>query len=161
MGGKSRIGALNEVGKQLTEFHEVNKLFIMNMLQTAKQKTIYMDITRWQYRNKIDYIIRKRKNFFLSVKTRPEVDCGIDDECLILTIRMKPKYNTKILIVSKYNLNDIPQELKEFRMLRDSTKQNCITRSKCAWTGRIETWDIIKEESIKTIPVAIKNENSC
>ena len=67
-----------------------------------------------QYRNKIDYAIGsvRWRSCILSVRIRSGMDCGTDNELLILNIRVKLKKNTKIIAVPKYKLNNILDEFK-------------------------------------------------
>ena len=62
-------------------------------LPTTQEKTLHTDITRWSYRNQIDYILcnQRWRSSIQSAKTRPGADCGSDHELLIAKFRLKLK----------------------------------------------------------------------
>ena len=66
-------------------------------LPTTQEKTLYMDSTRNQHRNQIDYILcsQRWRSSLQSAKTRLGADCGSDHELLIAKFRLKLKKGGK------------------------------------------------------------------
>ena len=62
-------------------------------LPTTQEKTLHMDITRWQHRNQTDYILcsQRWRSSTESAKTSPGADCGSDHGLLIAKFRLKLK----------------------------------------------------------------------
>ena len=79
-------------------------------LPNTQEKTLHMDITRWPYRNQIDYILcsQRWRSSIQSAKIRLGADCGSDHELLIAKLRLKLKEVGKTTRPSRYDLNQIP-----------------------------------------------------
>ncbi|XP_042316012.1 cytosolic phospholipase A2 delta-like [Sceloporus undulatus] len=98
---------------------------------------------------------RRWKSSILSAKIRSRADCGINHELPRSNIRAKLNKNTKSINFPKYHLKIIPIELK------DNVKNRFVGSSLIdqergeLW---IETWDIIREETKKTLSAAKKKE---
>ena len=60
---------------------------------TTQEKTLHVDTTDGQHRNRIDYILcsQRWRSSIQSAKTRLGADCGSDHELLIAKIRLKLK----------------------------------------------------------------------
>ena len=74
--------------------------------------TVHRDITRYQYRNQIDYILcsQRWRSSLQSVKTRCGADCGLDHELLIAKFRRKLKKLGKTPRQFRYDLNQVPYD---------------------------------------------------
>lgn len=95
--GKFGLGVTNKAD-QLVDFCEANNLFHHeHLLQTAKEMAVHMDITRWQYRNPVGYVIgsRRWRSWILPAKTRTGADCGSDHKLLKTNNRVKLKKSSK------------------------------------------------------------------
>ena len=71
-----------------------------------------MDLTKWSYRNQIDYILcsQRWRSSILSAKTRPGAECGSDHELLIAKFRLKLRKVGKTTRPFRYDLNQIPYD---------------------------------------------------
>ena len=81
-------------------------------LQTTKENTLHMDITRWSNRHQIDYILysQRWRGSIQSAKTTPGADCGSDHELFIVKFRRKLKKVGKPRRRFRYDLNQIPYD---------------------------------------------------
>ena len=108
--GMLGLGVQNEVGQRLTEFCQESALVIENTLFQQHKRRLYT----WtspdsQYWNQIDYTVccQRWRSSIQLVKTRPEADCGSDNELLIAKFRLKLKKVGKTTRLFRYNLNQI------------------------------------------------------
>ena len=108
--GMLGLGVQNKVGQRLTEFCQESALVIENTLFQQHKRRLYT----WtspdsQYWNQIDYIVccQRWKSSIQLVKTRPEADCGSDNEFLIAKFRLKLKKVGKTTRLFRYDLNQI------------------------------------------------------
>ena len=79
---------------------------------TTQEKTLHMDTTDGQHRNRIDYILcsQRWRSSIQSAKTRLGADCGSDPELLIIKFRLKLKKAGKTTRPFRYDLNQIPYD---------------------------------------------------
>ena len=96
---------------RLIEFCQENALVIANTLSQQHKRRLYT----WtspdgQHRNQIDYILcsQRWRSFIQSEKTRPEIECGLDQELLIAKFRLNLKSVAKITRPLRYDLSQIP-----------------------------------------------------
>ena len=121
--------------------------------------TVHRDITRYQYRNQIDYILcsQRWRSCIQSTKARLVADCSSDHELLIAQFRLKLKKVGKTTGPFRYDLNQIPYD--------------CTVEVRNRFKGldlidRVpdELWnevrDIVQETGIKTIPMEKKCKKS-
>ena len=123
-------------------------------LPTTKEKTLYMDITRWSS-PKSDYILcsQRWKSSIQSAKTRPGADCGSVHELLIAKFRLKLKKVGKTTTPFRYDLNQIPYDYT-VEMRNRFEGLDLINRMPDElW---MEVCDIVRETGIKTIPMEKK-----
>ncbi|XDA71171.1 hypothetical protein R6Z07M_001501 [Ovis aries] len=109
--GKFGLGVQNEAGQRLIDFCQQNTLVIANTLfQQHKRRLYTWTSPDGQHRNQIDYILcsQKWRSFIQSEKTRPEIECGLDQELLIAKFRLNLKSVAKITRPFRYDLNQIP-----------------------------------------------------
>ena len=83
-------------------------------LQTTKENTLHMDITRWSI-PKSDWLqynlcSQRWRSSIQSTKTRPGADCGSDHELFIVKFRRKLKKVGKPRRRFRYDLNQIPYD---------------------------------------------------
>ena len=113
--GKFGLGVQNEEGQRLKEFCQENTLVIANTLfQQHKRRLCTWTSPDGQHQNQIDYILcsKRWRNSIQSTKTRPGADCGSDHELLITKSRLKLKKAGKTARPFRYDLNQIPYEVK-------------------------------------------------
>ena len=79
-------------------------------LPTTQEKTLHMDITRYQHRNQINYILcsQRWRSSIQPAKTRLGTDCGSNHELLIAKFRLRAKKVGKTTRPFRYDLNKIP-----------------------------------------------------
>ena len=79
---------------------------------TAQEKTLHVDTTDGQHRNRIDYILcsQRWRSSIQSAKTRLGADCGSDHELRIAKIRLKLKKVRKTTRSLRYDLNPTPYD---------------------------------------------------
>ena len=90
--GKFSLGVQNEAGQRLREFCQENALVIANILfQKHKRRLYTWTSPDGQYQNQIDYVLcgQRWRSSIHSEKTRLGVDCGSDQELLIVKCRLK------------------------------------------------------------------------
>ena len=111
-----------------------------------------MDITRWLYRNQIDYILysQRWRSSIQSAKTRPGADCGSDHELLIAKFRLKLKKGGK----TRYDLNQIPYN---YTVEGTNTFQGLGVIDRVPEELWTEVCDIVQEAVIKTVPPGKRN----
>ena len=113
--GKFGLGVQNEAGQRLIEFCQENTLVIANTLfQQHKRRLYTWTSPDGQHQNQIDYILcsQRWRSSIQSAKTRPEADCGSDQELFIAKFRLKLKKVGKTNRPFRYDLNQslmIPQ----------------------------------------------------
>ena len=78
-------------------------------LPTTREKTLYMDITRWST-PKSDWLYSLQPKKEKSAKIRPGADYGSDHELLIAKFRLKLKKVEKTTTPFRYDLNQIPND---------------------------------------------------
>lgn len=96
------------------DFCKASNLSVTNTFHATNRRLYtWTLLDAWQ-RNQIDYVTgsRRWRNCILSAKTRPEVDCRSDPELLISSIRVRLKKSTTRIVMPKYNVNNIPNEVK-------------------------------------------------
>ena len=120
-------------------------------LPTTQEKTLYMDITRCQHQNQIDYILscQRWRSYIHSAKTRPGADCGSDHELLIAKFRLKLKKVGKTTRPFSYDLNQIPYDYTVGVRNRFKGLDLIDREPNELWT---KVRDIIQKTGIKTIP---------
>ena len=109
--GKFGLQVQNEAGQRLIEFCQENTLVIANTLFKQHKRRFYT----WtspdgQHHNQIDCILcsQRWRSSIQSAKTRPEADCGSDQELLIAKFRLKLKKVGKTTRPFGYDLYQIP-----------------------------------------------------
>ena len=110
---KFGLAVQNEVGQQLIELCQEKALVIANTLfQQHKRRFYTWTSSDDQHRNQIDYILcsQRWRSYIQSAKTRPEADCGSDDELLITKFRFKLKKGEKTTRPFRYDLNQTPYD---------------------------------------------------
>ena len=124
-------------------------------LPTTQEKTLYMDITRCQHQNQIDYILscQRWRSYIHSAKTRPGADCGSDHELLIAKFRLKLKKVGKTTRPFSYDLNQIPYDYTVEVRNRFKGLDLIDREPNELWT---KVRDIIQKTGIKTIPMEKK-----
>ena len=124
-------------------------------LPTTQEKTLYMDITRCQHQNQIDYILscQRWRSYIHSAKTRPGADCGSDHELLIAKFRLKLKKVGKTTRPFSYDLNQIPYDYTVGVRNRFKGLDLIDREPNELWT---KVRDIIQKTGIKTIPMEKK-----
>ena len=106
--GKFGLGVRKEAGQRLIEFCKENALVIADTLfQNHRRRLCTWTSPDGQYQNQIDYILysQRGRSSIQSDKTRPEADCGSDDELLIAKFRLKLKKVGKTTRPFRYDLN--------------------------------------------------------
>ena len=94
----------------LTEFWQANTLVIANtFFQQYKRKFCTWTSPDGQYQNQLENILcsQRWKNSVQLAKTRPQADCGSDNELLISKFRLKFEKVGKTTRTFKYDLNQI------------------------------------------------------
>ena len=89
------------------------ELVIANTLfQQHKRRLYSWTSPDGQYQNQVDYILchQRARSSIQSYKTKPEADCGSDDELLIAKFRLKLKKVGKTTRPFRYDLNHIPYD---------------------------------------------------
>ena len=112
---KFGLGVQNKAGQRLTEFFQENVLVIANTLfQQHKRRLYTWTSPDGQYQNQIDYILcsQRWRSSIQSTKTRPGADCGSHHELLIDKFRLTLKNAKKTTRPFRYDLNQIPYDLK-------------------------------------------------
>ena len=106
--GKFGLGVQNEAGQRLIEFCQENALVIANTIFQQDKRRLYTWTTQ------IDYILysQRWRSSIQSAKTRPGADCGSDHELLIAKFRLKLKKVGKTTRPFRYDLNQIPLEVR-------------------------------------------------
>ena len=119
-------------------------------LFTITQEKTPQGITRYQYRNQIDYILcsQKWRSSIQSAKTKPGADCGSDHELLIVKFRLKLKKVGKTTRPLRYDLNQIPYDYTVEVRNRFKGLDLIDRVPEKLWT---EVHDIVQETGIKTI----------
>ena len=128
-------------------------------LPTTQEKTLHMDITRWSYRNLIDYIFcsQRWRSSTQQVKTRLGANSGSDHEILIAKFRLKLKKVGKTTRPFRYDLNKIPY---------DNTVEVTNRFKRLDMIGRVpeelctEVHDTVQEAGIKTSPKKKKGKKT-
>ena len=94
---------------------------------------------------KICYAVgsRRWRSCILSAKARPGADCRSDHELLTSNTRVQPKKSTKISVVPKYSINNIPDEFQVHLKIRFALLNVIDQEVEELWT---ESRNIIKEE---------------
>ena len=97
-------------------------------LPTTQEKTLHMDITRWQHQNQTNYILcsQRWRNSIQSTKTRPGTDCGSDHKLFIAKFRLKLKKVGQTARPFRYDLNQIPSD---YTVPGASVRNSTMTRS--------------------------------
>ena len=110
--GKFGLGIQNKAGQRLIEFCQENALVIANTLfQQHKRRLYTWTSPDGQYRNQILCSQRWRSSI-KSTKTRPGANCGSDHELLIVKFRLKLKKVGKTTRLFRYDLNQIPYNMR-------------------------------------------------
>ena len=113
--GKFGLGIRNEVQKRLIEFCQENTLVIANTLfQQPKRRFYTWTSPEGQHGDQIDYILcsQRWRSTIQSAKPRLGADCGPDHEILLAKFRLKWKKVEKTTRPLRYDLNQIPYDLR-------------------------------------------------
>ena len=111
--GKFGLEVQNEAGQRLIEFSQENALVTGNTLfQQHKRKLYTWASPDGQHRTQIDYILcsQRWRSSVQSAQTRPEADCGSDQELLVGKFRLKLKKVGKTTRPFRYDLNQTPYD---------------------------------------------------
>ena len=122
-------------------------------LPTTQEKTLHVDITKWQIFKSRYSLQPKMEKLYRVSKNKTGADCGSDHELLIAKFRLKLKKVGKTTRTFMYDLNQIPygytvKVRNRFKglYLIDRVPDEL-------WT---EVRDIVQETGIKTIPMEKK-----
>ena len=111
--GKFGLGVQNEAGPSLAEFCQENALVIANThFQQHKRRLYTWTSPNGQHRNETDYILcsQRWRSSIQSAKIRVGADCGSYHALLIAKFRLKLKKVGKTTKLSRYDLNQIPND---------------------------------------------------
>ena len=131
-------------------------LVIANILFQQHNRRLYTwtspDGQHW---NQIDYILcsQRWRSSIQSAKTRPEADCGSDDELCIAKCRLKLKKIGENTRPFRYDLNQIPYDYTVEVRNRFKGLDLIDRVPDELWT---EVHDTVQETGIKTIPMEKK-----
>ena len=108
------LGVQNEAGKRLIELCQEDALVIANIFFQNHRRRLYTwSSPDGRHRNQIHYILcSQRWSSRQSAKTRLGADCGSDHELLISNFRLKLKKVEKTTRPFRYDLNQIPYEVR-------------------------------------------------
>ena len=153
--GKFGLGVQHEAEQRLKELCQENALVIANTFFQQHKRRLYTRTSPdGQHRNQIDYILcsQRWRSSIQSAKTRPEADCGSDDELLIAKFRLKLKIVGKTTRPFRYDLNQIPYEytVEVRNRFKGLDLIECLMN--CGW--RFLTF--YRTQGIKTIPIEKK-----
>ena len=108
--GKFGIGIRNEGGQKLIEFCQENALVIANTLFQQHKRRLYTCTSPYgQHRNQNDCILcsQRWRNSIWSAKTRPESDCGSNNQLLTENFRFELQKVGKNTRPFRYDLSQI------------------------------------------------------
>ena len=111
--GKFGLGVQNAAWPSLAEFCQENALVIANThFQQHKRRLYTWTSPNGQHRNETDYILcsQRWRRSIQSAKIRLGAYCGSDHALLIAKFRLKLKKIGKTTKLSRYDLNQIPND---------------------------------------------------
>ena len=111
--GKFGLGVQNAAWPSLAEFCQENALVIANThFQQHKRRLYTWTSPNGQHRNETDYILcsQRWRRSIQSAKIRLAAYCGSDHALFIAKFRLKLKKIGKTTKLSRYDLNQIPND---------------------------------------------------
>jgi hypothetical protein len=141
---KYGLGNRNEAGEWLLEFCEENALFLANTFFSQPERRLYTWTSpNGKYKNQIGYIIGRRRwrSTIQVVKTRLDANCGLDDELLTATVKIRLKNTQK---TRKWTLDT--DNITEYYK---SDIQKKLTMLKLEGGNSENTWKVLKDTIIE------------